>query len=506
MAKAIWILHDQCNVENSAIKTFKKDDVIFMVESKKELDLKFTHKKKTAFILSVNRHFGETLQSIYNQVVVMPLLESEDLSQIQGLLKLTDQHHLSEVVLMLPKSYTHRQEINTIKHLAFTMTDDVNLISDETVMLPWFKSKSFRMETFYQKMRLQTNLLMDAFQQPLGGAFNFDKKNQNKLKVIPIPYKRRSFKKDEITLAAIQQVNQIFPHQLGNTQSFYFAINAKQAQIECDHFIKYILKDFGQYQDNMIQDDAYIAHSLLSAYLNIGLLNPLKVCQQVHHAVLEALVPIESAEGFVRQILGWREYMFYKYHSLMPNLLNISTHKSTRNLPAFYWNSKTKMNCLHQTVVDSLTHAYSHHIQRLMVSANFANLAQIHPFQVHEWFLGIYADAYEWVEVPNTLGMGLFVDQGNIASKPYISSGAYINKMSNYCESCFYDPKIFIGERACPFNALYWNYIHDYKMTLKSNPRMNMIVSSYEKFTDEKKESISTQAQYIFNQLEKGLL
>ena len=219
----------------------------------------------------------------------MPLLKSDDLSQIQGLMKLTDQHHLSDVVLMLPKSYTHRQVINEIKHLNFTFTVDVNLISDENIMLPWFKAKSFRMETFYQKMRLQTNLLMDAYKQPLGGAFNFDKKNQNGLKIIPTPYKRRSFKKDEITLDAIQQVNQIFPHQLGDTQSFYFAINAKQAQIECDHFIKYILKDFGQYQDNMIADDAYIAHSLLSAYLNIGLLNPLKVCQQVHDAAVAAL-------------------------------------------------------------------------------------------------------------------------------------------------------------------------------------------------------------------------
>lgn len=506
MSKAIWILYDQCDIESKILKSLQPEDHIIMVESRKELDLPYTHKKKTAFILSVMRHFARSIQSFHPHVHLITLDESQDFTQLEMMAHMTLSLGLKHVHITTPKSIQHRETLKTFTQFRFTLYKDQNIISDELTMLPWFKSKSFRMETFYQKMRQATGFLMDEFNQPLGGVYNFDKENQKPLKNIPKKHPRVSFKKDELTLSTLEEVKLKFPHQLGDVKAFHFSIDSRQANIECDHFIQNILPYFGPYQDNMIKDDAYVAHSLLSSYLNIGLLSPKSVCQKVHHATLQGHVDIASAEGFMRQILGWREYMFYKYLTLMPQLLQNALVKDANPLPALYWGGPTQMNCLHHTIKDSLEHAYSHHIQRLMISANFANLARINPYEVHTWFLGIYADGYEWVEIPNTLGMGLSQNQGRIASKPYISSGAYIKKMSNYCDGCYYNPKELTGERACPFNSLYWQYIADHKDRLKSNPRTSMMVASYESFSDEKKESITHQTHSIIERLKEGNL
>jgi deoxyribodipyrimidine photolyase-related protein len=506
MNKAFWILADQCDIESDLLKSCSENDHIILVESRKELDLPYTHIKKTAFILNVMRHFSKDCLVFTPHVHHISLDECADFNQIEMMEKVTLSLNIKDVHIMSPKSIHHRESLKQITRLNITQFKDTNLISDEKIMMPWFKSKSFRMETFYQRMRQSSGLLMDQNGQPLGGAYNFDKQNQNTLKKIPPKHSRVSFKKDELTLKTLEEVKVKFSHQLGNLDQFFFASNTQQARKECDHFIQHILPFFGHTQDNMIKDDAYVAHSLLSSYLNIGLLNPFEVCQKVHEKVVSDLDLIASGEGFIRQILGWREYMFYKYHTLMPKLISDARQVHLNPLPALYWGKETHMNCLHHTIQDSLNHAYSHHIQRLMISANFANLAKINPYEVHEWFLGIYADAYEWVEIPNTLGMGLYQDGGQIGSKPYISSAAYINKMSNYCDGCYYNPKELSKEKACPFNALYWNYIKDHKDRLKSNPRMSMIVSSYEKFSDDKQVMIQNQVDSIFERLKKGQL
>jgi deoxyribodipyrimidine photolyase-related protein len=506
VSKVIWVLNDQCDIESDLLKSCSQEDHVIIVESRQELDLPYTHIKKTALILNVMRHFSHACLQFTPHVHHVTLDACAQHTQLEMMAKVSRQLGIFDVSMMTPKSYHHRETLKGMSEFKFTFFRDNNLISDEWVMWPWFKSKSFRMETFYQRLRISTGLLMDHNGQPLGGAFNFDKHNQNPLKTIPPRHTRISFTLDELTLKTLEEVQQKFSHQLGNLNDFNFAYDTHQARKACDHFIQHLLPYFGHTQDNMIQEDAFVAHSLLSSYLNIGLLNPYEVCRKVHDLVVTQPDIIASAEGFVRQILGWREYMFYKYHTLMPKLLHDANHPTMNPLPALYWGGHTDMNCLHQTIRDSLSHAYSHHIQRLMISSNFANLAYINPYEVHQWFLGIYADAYEWVEIPNTLGMGLYQDQGQIGSKPYVSSAAYINKMSNYCEGCFYNPKELTGERACPFNALYWNYIQDHKDQLKHNPRMNMMVSTYEKFSDVKKENIRNQVESIFERLKKGQL
>ena len=506
MSKAIWILHDQCDPNSHLLDFVESHDHIIMVESVKDLDLPYTHKKKTAFILAVQRHFVENLKKRFHHVHVVSLNESKQRTQLETMVDVSQQYGLHQVLMIQPRVASHRQYLSSLTHLNITYVKDEGFISDESFMLPWFKAKSFRMETFYQTMRKSTGLLMEPHGQPMGGQFNFDKANQKPLKHQPPRFSRISFKKDAITLQVIHDVNQWFAHQLGDLDSFYFSTTRAQALKECSHFIKHILPYFGSTQDNMVKDDAYMAHSLLSAYINIGLLRPLEVCQAAHDAVVKEEVSIESGEGFIRQILGWREFMFYKYLSLMPHLLDNPSLKQGHPLPSLYWGGSTHMNCLHHVVKDSLDHAYSHHIQRLMISANFANLAQIRPFEVHEWFLGIYADAYEWVEVPNTIGMGLYQDGGHIGSKPYIASGAYIHKMSNYCEGCKYNPKQLIGEDACPLNSLYWNYIADHKDTLKKNPRMSMMVASFERFDKDKKQAITSQANANLQKLKRGEL
>ncbi|NCA99221.1 MAG: cryptochrome/photolyase family protein [Clostridia bacterium] len=510
LAKAIWILNDQCSVTNSSLAAWQDGDLVLMAESKKELDLPFAHQKKTAFILGVNRTFAQTLTREGKPVVYLDFRQSQpDWTQIEQLTRLTLDRQLTEVWLMRPKSWSQRQELELLANsggFQFTFTRDTNLISDEAVMQPWFAAKSFRMETFYQKMRRQTGLLMDISGQPVGGQFNFDKANQQALKQAPAKHPRLSFKKSPLLLEVLQEVQRYFPHQLGSCDSFYFSLTSEQARRELDHFVAHILPTFGQYQDNLILGDPYVSHSLLSAYINVGLLDPMEVCQAAELAYFRNQASIETVEGFIRQILGWREYMFYKYLTLMPGLESANHLHAHRPLPAFYWTGQTHMRCLAQAITDTLEHAYSHHIQRLMITANFATLAQINPHQVHQWYLGVYADAWDWVEIPNTIGMGLFADGGKIASKPYVSSAAYLRKMSNACRTCPYDPKALAGANACPFNALYWHFIATHQATLQHNTRMAMIVQSYRKFAPEKQAAIAGQAKAIFARLDAGQL
>lgn len=505
MTRAIWILNDQCDLNNTALKRATPDDLIFMAESFHDLDGAFAHQKRTAFILAVNRSFSQTLTTLDYRVHVVPFQAAGSKSQLELLIELTRLHRVTEVLLMTPKDVVHREIVKEIHDFTVTLLRDSNLISDERIEITAFKERSFRMERFYQSMRKKTGLLMQNG-LPIEGQFNFDQANQNGLKQIPQPIKRIRHPKSEVLNNVLLDVKMHFSHQLGQLEPFHFAITAAEAQIEQQQFIDEILPLFGHYQDNIVLEDAYLYHSLLSAYLNIGLLDPFALCQKVQTAYLEGRCSIASAEGFIRQVLGWREYIFYQYQVLMPHLEHMNFLKAQRPLPSFYWTAKNNMRCIENAVQNTLTHAYAHHIQRLMVLANFANLAQIDPFQVHQWFLGVYADAYAWVEMPNTLGMGLYADGGRIASKPYVSSAAYLHKMSNACESCAYRYKELLGEKACPFNALYWDYIRRHQSEFVSNPRMTMMVATYQKFNNDKKEAINQQAKWIFQLLDRSLL
>jgi deoxyribodipyrimidine photolyase-related protein len=256
----------------------------------------------------------------------------------------------------------------------------------------------------------------------------------------------------------------------------------------------------------MVANEPYLYHSLLSSYLNIGLLLPLEICEKAQEAYYQGKAPLNAVEGFIRQILGWREFIRGIYWLYMPDYGKLNFLKAKRKLPSFYWTAKTKMSCVREAVTHTKEHAYSHHIQRLMITGNFALLAGLDVKEVQQWYLGVYSDAYEWVEMPNTLGMALFGDGGIVGSKPYAASGKYIHRMSNYCENCFYDPNLLTGDRACPLNALYWDFMSRHADQLQKYQRMNYMLSTWNQFPSEKKEAIQQQAKTLFSKMDQGEL
>jgi deoxyribodipyrimidine photolyase-related protein len=288
----------------------------------------------------------------------------------------------------------------------------------------------------------------------------------------------------------IDLVAQKFSSHFGNLDNFYFAVTREQALQVLDKFISERLANFGDYQDAMVQNEPWLYHSHISFYINCGLLDPLECIESVQKAYYDKKVPLNATEGFIRQILGWREYIRGIYWLKMPEYADLNYFNATKNLPEFYWNANTKMNCLRQCVLETQQNAYAHHIQRLMVLGNFALLAGIDPKQVNEWFLIVYADAYEWVEMPNVTGMILYADGGYFASKPYAAGGNYINKMSNYCKNCSYKVTQKNGDNACPFNYLFWDFLIRNRSKLENNPRIGMMYRTFDKMDSDKKAAI----------------
>jgi deoxyribodipyrimidine photolyase-related protein len=320
-------------------------------------------------------------------------------------------------------------------------------------------------------MRRRTGLLMDG-DEPAGGRWNFDAENRKRAErdlLMPTPLRVTP---DAITRDVLDLVGSRFSGNFGTLEPFWFAVTRHDAEAALDRFIADALPRFGDFQDAMLEGERFLYHSVLSTYINIGLLDPLDVCMKAETAWRNGAVPLNSAEGFIRQILGWREYVRGIYWLRMPEYVSLNTLGHTRPLPAFYWTGDTQMACLRSAIGQTRDEAYAHHIQRLMLTGNFALLAGIDPAAVHEWYLGVYADAYEWVEVPNTIGMSQFADGGLLASKPYASSGAYISRMSDHCRGCRYDVKQRTGDKACPFNALYWDFLARHRTRFEGNPRM----------------------------------
>jgi deoxyribodipyrimidine photolyase-related protein len=339
-------------------------------------------------------------------------------------------------------------------------------------------------------MRRKTGLLMEG-DQPAGGQWNYDSENRkpaDSALLMPQPLR---FAPDAITLEVLDMVERRFPNNFGDLKPFWFATTRDQAQQAFAHFLKLGLRDFGAYQDAMLTDHKFLSHAVISPYLNMGLLDPLAMCQAVEAEWQAGRVPLNSAEGFIRQIIGWREFVRGIYWWRMPDYAASNALEAHRPLPEFYWSADTKMACMRACISQTREEAYAHHIQRLMVTGNFALLAGIDPHALHEWYLAVYADAYEWVELPNTIGMSQFADGGVLASKPYAASGAY---MSNYCGSCAYDVKAKEGPKACPFNLLYWHFIARHAPRLVRNPRMAQMVRTWEKFTPEKQEQLTRDA------------
>ncbi|MBA2648159.1 MAG: cryptochrome/photolyase family protein [Legionella sp.] len=374
---------------------------------------------------------------------------------------------------------------------------DRRFLATHAEFAAWANSKKqLRMEYFYREMRKKYNILLEdnGTNKPVGGVWNYDKENRKTPKKAMTSPKRIAHAKSDITKEVLQLVSSHFSHHFGTLEPFNYAVTRKEALIELEHFINIVLTDFGDYQDAMVAGEPYLYHSLISSYLNAGLLLPLEICQKAEDAYYNGIAPLNAVEGFIRQILGWREYIRGIYWHFMPDYGSRNSLNATTPLPNFYWTAQTNMYCMSEAIRHTRDHAYSHHIQRLMITGNFALLAGLDVNQVQEWYLAVYSDAYEWVEMPNTLGMALFGDGGVVASKPYAASGKYINKMSNYCNKCVYNPKLMTGEGACPFNGLYWDFLARHESAFRSNLRLRFVYSTWDKFGLVKQNSIRKQA------------
>ena len=490
----ILILGDQLSHRISSLRNADKAcDVVLMAEVMAEARYVPHHKKKLALVFSAMRHFATELQADGWQVDYVQLEDADNSQSLAGeVTRALQRHGASRITVTEPGEWRVREDLSSIPNLTFV--EDDRFICPLAAFRRWAHGRrELRMEYFYRDMRRQTGLLMDG-DKPVGGRWNFDAENRKPAGGSLFMPKPPRFAPDAMTEECLALVERVAPRNFGSLRPFWFPVTSAQAQVLLDHFIAHALPLFGETQDAMMQSEAFMHHSLLSMSLNLGLLHPLDVCQRAEVEYLAGHAPLEAVEGFIRQIIGWREYVRGIYWLKMPDYAASNELKAKRPLPQFYWDGNTAMNCVAQVVGQTRDEAYAHHIQRLMVTGNFALLAGLEPQQVHEWYLSVYADAFEWVELPNTIGMALHADGGLLGSKPYAASGAYINRMSDYCKSCRFDVKKRVGDDACPFNALYWDFIARHLQRFSRNPRMAPICKSYERFSDNDKQAVTRQA------------
>ena len=498
------ILADQLSSSISSLRDHQQDDVIMFAEVKAEATYVKHHKKKIAFLFSAMRHFAEELEQQGRTVKYIKYDNPKNTGSLFGEVARYIKHkNIDRIIVTEPAEYRLLEEMQGWQKklkLVVELLDDDRFIATKHEFNEWSANrKELIMEYWYRDMRRKTGLLMEG-NKPIGGKWNFDKENRKPMKERPKQIGPMQFSIDKTTAEVLELVEQNFDKHFGDIEPFWFAVTRSQAKHAFTHFVENCLPFFGDYQDAMLTNEAFNYHSVVSQYINCGLLDPIEVCEQVEQAYHDGHAPLNAAEGFIRQIIGWREFIRGVYWKEMPDYAKRNELQATRPLPAFYWGASTDMHCLSQVVGFTKQHAYSHHIQRLMVTGNFANLAGLDVDEVCEWYLAVYADAFEWVELPNTLGMALYADGGMVGTKPYVSSGAYINRMSDFCKQCKYDVKKRVGEDACPFTTLYWDYLMRHEQRFKSNHRMTMPYRNLQRFSEEHKKEIRRQAkEFLMN-------
>jgi deoxyribodipyrimidine photolyase-related protein len=503
------VLGDQLNTAvTSLADADPSHDLIMMCEVLEEATYVKHHQKKLVFVFSAMRHFAAELREAGYQVHYVSLDDAENTGTFTGeLTRAFRQFKPSKVIVTEASEYRVllvMQSWQASLGIPVDIRPDKRFLCSHQVFAKWANGrKQLRMAYFYREIRQTYHILMDG-DLPIGGEWDYDADNRKPLPAnigIPPTYHQAP---DAITQAVMAMVQSRFSHHFGVIDGFHYAVNRSQALIALKQFIETRLPHFGDYQDAMMQDEPWLFHSHISLYLNSGLLLPMECVQLAEQAYHQQLAPLNAVEGFIRQIVGWREYVRGVYWQYMPAYAQANALNAQRQLPDFYWSAATNMNCIKQCVKETQQHAYAHHIQRLMVLGNFALLAGMHPNEVNAWYLLVYADAYEWVELPNVSGMVLFADGGQLGSKPYAASGAYINKMSNYCKSCHYDVKAKQGESACPFNYLYWDFLIRNQDLLARNPRMAMIYNTLNKMDDAKKKNILDDSKYFLTRMDAG--
>ncbi|MCS6932511.1 MAG: cryptochrome/photolyase family protein [Acetobacteraceae bacterium] len=473
------VLGDQCSRALSALRGLDPArDTVLMMEVMAECTYVPHHPQKIVLVLSAMRHFARALSARGVRVRYVALDDPENSGTFRGeVLRAAAALRPERIVCTHPGEWRVLADMEGWQEAARV---PVEIREDDRFLcsLPRFRRwasgrRDYRMEFFYREMRRESGLLMDG-DRPAGGAWNLDAENRKPLPRGLRPPAPPRFPPDAVTRAVMALVAERFGAHFGSLEGFAWPVTAREAEAALRAFLRDRLPLFGDYQDAMAEGEPTLFHSLLSTSLNVGLLLPRAACEAAEAEWRAGRAPLNAAEGFIRQILGWREYVRGIYWLKMPAYRELNALGAGRPLPAFYWGAPTSMACIAAAVRQTRDLAYAHHIQRLMVTGNFALLAGIAPEAINEWYMAVYADAFEWVELPNTHGMAVHADGGLMASKPYAASGAYIARMSDYCARCAHDVKDATGERACPFNFLYWDFIARHAERFARNPRMAM--------------------------------
>jgi deoxyribodipyrimidine photolyase-related protein len=503
------ILGDQLNISHSWFSKINPQVLYVMMEIKPESEYVTHHIQKIVGIFLNMRNFASALTEQGHELKYFKISDAENKHSFkENLLQLIKKYDITSGAFMEPDEY----RLDEILHnnfadfkMQYSMVSTEHFFTERKELETMFQDKSsYLMENFYRQMRKKHGVLMNN-EEPAGGKWNYDKQNRKKLPKKITPPEPLIFKHDvkeilnEIQEAGLESIGEI------NPRAFLWPADRDEAMNMVDYFLQNLFERFGTYQDAMTDDHWSIFHSRLSFAMNLKLISPKEVVEMAedYWKQHQDLISISQAEGFIRQILGWREFMRGVYWANMPKFEKLNYFENSRKLPSFFWTGNTKMNCLSRAIKQSLKFGYAHHIQRLMVTGNFALLSGIHPNAVDEWYLGIYVDAFQWVEITNTRGMSQYADGGIVGTKPYISSASYINKMSDHCSSCIYDHKKRTGKDACPFNSLYWRFLEVNQDKLKDNQRMSMMYSVWQKMDKSTKDEIVDQASYYLDYIEE---
>jgi deoxyribodipyrimidine photolyase-related protein len=504
VVRLVLVLGDQLTRDVAALRAADCDtDVVVMAEVMGEGTSVPHHPQKIALILAAMRKFAVALREEGWRVAYSRLDDPENSQSISGeVLRRAVEFGASEVLATKPGEWRVLRDLEALPVPVWVLEDD-RFICSEAEFAAWAEGrKQLRMEWFYREMRRKTGLMMEV-DQPAGGQWNFDRDNRKPAKADLLRARPRDFVPDAVVEEVLRLVEARFSH-FGRLRPFRWATDRAGALAALREFVAERLPRFGEEQDAMLKGEAYLSHAVISPYLNIGLLGPMEVCRAVEEAWRGGRVPIAAAEGFIRQVIGWREYVRGIWALTGPAYLERNALGHARALPGVYWGAETGMACMKAAVGQTRDLAYAHHIQRLMVTGNFALLAGVDPRAVHEWYLSVYVDAFEWVEAPNTLGMSQFADGGMLGSKPYISSGAYIDRMSDHCGGCRYRVKEKVGERACPFNFLYWHFLDRHRERFRGNPRMGQMYRVWDGMEAGHREAVLAGAERVLGRLDRG--
>jgi deoxyribodipyrimidine photolyase-related protein len=500
-------LGDQLNSGHSWFCNTEPHVTYVLMEVRSETDYATHHIQKVAGFFAAMRGFADQLGEAGHTVIYIKLNDSKNLQCFaKNVLKLVADHGYSRFEYLLPDEYRVDEKLKDLcaqLSIPTAAYDTEHFYAERGELAKFFAGKkTLVMESFYRHMRKKHGVLMDG-EKPLTGQWNYDGDNRKKLPAGHVPVMPLCFSNDVTEIVADVQAAGVKTIGTIDAADFLWPVNRAQSLELLQFFVRNCLPLFGTYQDAMTTGGWSLYHSRISFSMNTKMISPREVIEAAVHEWQHRpdAIAFNQLEGFVRQIIGWREYMRGIYWYSMPGFATSNYFEHTAPLPEWYWTGKTKMNCLKQSISQSLTYAYAHHIQRLMVTGNFALLAGIHPDQVDAWYLGIYIDALDWVEVTNTRGMSQFADGGLVGTKPYVSSAAYIDKMSNYCGSCYYNKAKKTGDRACPFNSLYWNFFDRHEQKLSGNIRVQMVYNTWRKMQPDHKAELLEQAQHYLKHI-----